>query len=364
MSSSHQALLAAFRAADPAKGTGLSADERRLLMERSANAGNATGFGRRSLKSQYRRTWMRGATAVACASAAAIAIVLSGGESGGIKPFAPLSQPPFAAAAVRVAKNNPRLLVGEPGWQVTRADFSSPKLGEMDLRNGDEELNLFWRPAREYRFYVADRQSDSTATPPLHFTLLGVPATRFNDIGTDYDTFVEPRDGLYLEVRGDLGSESRYMQVVQSLRHTSVDTWLSAMPPSAVKPERHNAAVRKMLRDVPLPPTFDMHRTRAHASRVVNDRYQLGAYLTSEVTHGWLQIWLAARRDGENARAERAASAMRTSWHWRVLEQMQPEGSFSRQVRECAHQMVAGTAFRVDPNHQACHPFLRAPNPG
>ena len=83
-----------------------------------------------------------GLAAAAVAAAAVLAVTLTGGgEKLGTSP-----ERAWAKPALRVANAVPRLLIGRPGWTVTRADEFSVLEGEMTLRNGARRVDLFWRP--------------------------------------------------------------------------------------------------------------------------------------------------------------------------------------------------------------------------
>jgi hypothetical protein len=55
-----------------------------------------------------------------------------GGTGGG--------RPEFAAAAIRVAEANPRLLVTAPGWKIVRANEFEPDAGELIFSNGENHV--------------------------------------------------------------------------------------------------------------------------------------------------------------------------------------------------------------------------------
>jgi len=263
---------------------------------------------------------------------------IGGGSSGGG------GSPAFAEAAIRVAQANPRLLVTEPGWSVTRADEFTPDEGEMTFSDGTHELDLNWYPARYYKSYYRDRSEvDKT---PTTVTVLG-QAARMVQYGdrSDYATMLPPQGETFVEIRGDLGSESAYLKVLRSLEPTDVDTWLSAMPPSVVRPTDRAAAVDEMLRGIPLPPGFDLQKLRSE--NAVLDRYQLGARVSGAVACTWIDRWLAAAAKGDAARADEAAQAMATSRTWPILREMADQGGWSPVVWEYARQMAQGNVDYV-----------------
>jgi hypothetical protein len=80
----------------------------------------------------------RGVLLVAATVAAAAAAL------GGISLSDRGSATAWVAALVRVAETAPRLLVGAPGWNVTRADEFGVGKGEMTFGHGSGRLDLRW----------------------------------------------------------------------------------------------------------------------------------------------------------------------------------------------------------------------------
>lgn len=266
-----------------------------------------------------------------CVAILAAAILALTGLGGGG------SQPAFAAAAVAVAEANPRLLVTEPGWKVTRADQFESGQGEITFSDGGHDVSLNWYPARYYRSYLHDR---AQVSPPVSSTLLGRTATTVDYGGGDYATMLSPEEGLWVELRGQLADKQEYDAVLSSLRAVDIDTWLGAMPASVVRPEARADAVDQILQGVPLPPGLDLASLKDEAA--VSSHYQLGAKVTGEVTCGWLESWLAATKAGDEATAQAAVTAMATSHDWPVLQQMKGEGAWSSVVWEFAADIAAG----------------------
>ena len=238
--------------------------------------------------------------------------------------------PSYAASATRVAQANPRLLVSAPGWQVARVESFTATEGEMTFTDGDHELDVHWRAARDYQGYLADRSHGNTSGP---VEVLGQQGTLFAYGGTDFTTILPPQGASFLEVRGDLGSRQAYLEVLRSLTPVSVDTWLAAMPDNVVQPGDMDATVAEMLKGMPLPPGFD---AQPLSRDLPSERYQVGAQVAGAVACAWLDRWDDAHRDGD-AQAERTAlEAMQTSKHWPVLLQMNAEGDYPEVVWELA----------------------------
>ena len=283
--------------------------------------------------------------AVVAALIAAVTLIGNGGVGGD-------QHPTFAAAAIKVAKANPRLLETESGWSVTRADDFTTTQGEMAFGNGPYELELFWSPAAQYRSYLRDRAADSSGHSDMEF--LGRPATifRYDDTATgspDFTTIVAPEGKTFIEIRGDaLGSEDAYLRLLHGLQPTDVNSWLSAMPPSVVQPNDRAGTVDEMLRGIPLPPGFDVKALKR--GDIVSDRYQLGAQVAGSVACAWLDRWTAAARSGNGPKLRQARAAMATSRDWPILREMNSQGDYPEEMLGPARPMEQQ---RHGPQHHA-----------
>jgi hypothetical protein len=222
----------------------------------------------------------------------------------------------FAAAAIRVAEANPRLLVTAPGWKVVRADAFEPDSGELTLSDGTHRFEIHWYPARLYRQYLRDRAQVST---PQHGVLLGMRATTVNYGRDEYATTLSPDGNVFVEVRGRLGSRSAYDEILRSLRPVDVETWLGAMPPSTVRPAARSEAVNRMLRGIPTPPGFDPSRLRRGGS--IANRDSLAVGVGNAVACAWVESWIRARDAGDPASAARAVGAMAGSADWPIVRE-------------------------------------------
>jgi hypothetical protein len=294
------------------------------------------------------RRWL--APVAVPALAAAIAAVVFGitlsGRSG---------DQAWGAELVRVAEAAPRLLVDEPGWQVTRADQFSVDYGEMTFADGELEIDLKWLPAGQYAQAVAKREVefDELGTAPA----AGAEARLFRYTGTNDFVAVWLRDDYTVEVRGIAPDAAAFRAVLASLREVDVDTWLSAMPESVVVPAWQAEVVAEMLTDIPLPPGFDA--ADIPSGQAVRDRYQLGALVTGAVACAWIDRWVAARRDGDREAAREAVDAMGTSRGWAVLLEMNNEGGYPDVLWEYADALATdapvsgGRPLTVEESYEA-----------
>jgi hypothetical protein len=247
------------------------------------------------------------------AAIAAIAVLLVGG---GWLNSSGSGRPQFAAAAIRVAETNPRLLVSEPGWKIVRADEFEPDSGELTFSNGGRDFEIHWYPAHLYQQLLRDRADVSR---PEEGTLLGHRATTVAYSPEEYATMLSPQGKVFIEVRGQLGSRRAYDEILHSLQPVDVETWLDAMPPSTVRPEARAKAVEQMLRGIPVPPGFDAAALQGEDS--IADHSSLAVKVGNAVACSWAQNWIAARSAGDQVAAQRAVDAMAGSADWPIVRE-------------------------------------------
>lgn len=327
-------MRAANSVSTPALHASLSQDELRRAMDAAIAAGESSVRPKLSRTASVRRRPLAAFAGLACGAAVALIVLLAGAPGGG-------SEPEFAAAALRVAEANPRLLVTEPGWSITRADEFEADEGEVTFSDGMHELGLTWYPARLYRSYLRDRED---VGPMATSTLLGKTATTVHYGGSDYATMLSPMGSVFLEVRGgfdggDLESHAEYEALLHSLRPVDVSTWLEAMPPSVVRPKERPHIVERMLKGVPLPPGFDP--TALQREDVVSEPYELAADVGDAVSCGWVESWLAARKAGDDARAQVAVDALATAKHWPLMDILR-NGGWAGNILSVAHELQRG----------------------
>jgi hypothetical protein len=242
----------------------------------------------------------------------------------------------WAAPLVRIAEDSPRLLLAEAGWDVVRADEFSGELGEMTFSNGDSEMDLSWIPAKDHDVRVDDRRR--SAQKSWNMTIAGRDALLFRYEGTTDFTALW-RDGDHsLELRGVFPTVGQYRAVAATLEAVDVNTWLSAMPESVVRPDIRAASVDEMLADIPVHKSVNVAKLKA--SERVTDRYQLGAKVAGAVACAWLDQWVDAMSNGNNGRAQEAVAAMTTSHNWAILLEMDEAGDYPEVLWELADAMA------------------------
>lgn len=312
--------LAAMAAANPAPTAGLAAELGEADLERALTRAVALGRtpsqpvpvgDRVALQTGTTRRRRRAVVGLAAVAVLAALLVAGGwlrGSGGG--------HPEFAAAAIRVAEANPRLLVTAPGWEIIRADEFETNSGELTFSDGSRRFEIHWYPARQYQEYLRDRADVST---PERGTLLGQTATTVDYGRDEYATMLSPQGSVFIEVRGRLGTRAAYDAILDSLRPVDVDTWLDAMPASTVRPEARSEAVDRLLQGMPLPPGFDAAALKGEDS--IADRDTLAVKVGNAIACGWVESWVSAQADGDRAAAEQAVEAMSNSDEWPLVRE-------------------------------------------
>jgi hypothetical protein len=295
----------------------------RVVMERGAGAGS----GPAGIFSRHRAVSV--GFGLACAAAIAVLVVLGGGSVDSVKDG---GRPTYAAAAVRVAEANPRLLVTAPGWSIVHANFGVDN-GGVTYRyknrpvSGPEASGLVmnWAPAALYRSALRGYRSKATVKTS---TVLGRQATTFHYAGSPaYVTVLPPQGNVFVTLALPAAGHEI---LLRSLRAVSVERWLAEMPPEVVQPAAESGVIEQMLQRVPLPPGFDPSSLEAESE--LANRFDLGQAVAGAVACGWLESWDAATRSGDAVTAEAAVAAMSGARHWTVLIQMVQEKGFRGDV--------------------------------
>lgn len=341
--------LAAMAAADPAPTAELAAELGEAELERALARAVSLGrtpsqpvpVGDRVALETGTRPRRRHAAVGLAAVAVLAALLVAGGwlrGSGG-------GQPEFAAAAIRVAEANPRLLVTAPGWKIVRADEFETDSGELTFSDDSHRFDVHWYPAKYYGRYLRDR---ATVSAPEHGTLLGQRATTVEYSPTEYATMLSPQGSVFIEVRGRLGSRPAYDEILHSLRAVDVETWLEAMPPSTVRPEARAEAVDRLLQGMPLPPGFDA--TALESGDSIAAQSTLAVKVGNAIACGWVESWIGARAAGDGAAAERAVAAMSGSAEWPLVREN--EVPWFGNYKIVAKQLRAGKLDRGDAGYE------------
>lgn len=240
------------------------------------------------------------------------------------------------AAAIKVAENNPRLLIGEPGWKAATVYGFEKDSGTIAFRKGDRELEMNWYPADSYDGYYEDRLDVGKPAP---VTLGDQSGLLFRYSATDVEALLATDGPTFVMIRTNAGfvDEADARRVLGTVERVSVETWLAAMPPEVVVPGKAAEIADEILSDIPTPPGFDR---AALVDGGVNSRYHFGAKIVDEVVCGWLTDWQLAASSGDRAEAQRAVEALRTARTWKILTEMEADGDYSEALWEIVADKV------------------------
>lgn len=314
------------------------------------------------------------ALAFAGAAIAAIAAVIFflGGGSGDHSSRA------YGAQLIRFAESTPLLLLEGPGWRVEdvfqyRGDHGTE--GQMEFVTGkpvpSESLRLhedgtvtgMLPPSvRQRKVELTWRQGSLAETLRYarrvphphgqHWTEMPVLGTTAQvDSRADfYANLGGPGDrrmvaywaegGYVLELRASVPDRAAFEERLGWLAKVDSQTWLDAMPTQVVKAAEHDAAVREMLKGIPVPSTFKPSRVPDEG--LTTNRYQVAGSVTATVACLWFLQWDQARRDGDRAARLEAEQAMATSRQWPILQEMTKDGAHSNTIWELAAEMPQG----------------------
>ncbi|MFG1606751.1 hypothetical protein [Actinoplanes sp. NPDC049265] len=241
------------------------------------------------------------------------------------------------AAWMKLAENSPRLLIDAPGWKVTNAYGFADQNGTLAFANNKQTFEMNWYPAKDYQGYRTDRDHVSAPRPA---TVDGWPGKTVTYSDNDFATMLEPRKGVFVEVRAQgVAGRAAYEELLTRVKQVDVKTWLAALPPEIVTPDKAPAAAAKLLADIPLPPGFDPKKI---AYEGTNDPYQFGARVTSEVGCRWIEEWDRARTAGDKNARDRAAAALKGSHHWKVLNDMNALGDWPEVFWDYSDKIAGG----------------------
>lgn len=285
-----------------------------------------------------RRLRPRLALSSALASVAALAVLAATGIfSGG-------SGTAWGAELVHFAEASPLVLLDSPGWKVTYADEGSDSYGEMHFSGptSGSEAQLRWN-AGQLSGWSSDRAASAAVitTAPVLGTTATVYEYTGGHPGAQDITSLWVYDNRVLEFRAGAADIPAFEALLASLRAVDVDTWLSALPASAVTASQRSVVIASMLQGIPLPPGFDA--SSIVGSGLTSDRYQLGATVAGTVACTWFKLWSQARAAGDSAGVSRAIAALASAKDWPVLEQMASSGAYGDVLEGYAAAMTKGT---------------------
>ncbi|SHN14977.1 hypothetical protein [Cryptosporangium aurantiacum] len=244
----------------------------------------------------------------------------------------------YTALALKAAEQNPRLLIDEPGWKVDYLTGFADESGSIRWANGQRHLEINWRAARDYHA----RRFDDTwmrQQKPEKVTMDGRTGELFSFGDKSWGVMFRPRGASFVDMRVDGMTRAEVTRVLSLVKSVDVETWLAALPPEMVTPDKIDERATEVLAGVPLPPGFD----RAELQNVgTNQPYHFGAAVARMVGCGWIAEWKRAKEAGDHAAVTRAADALRGSHDWKFLLDMADEGDYPALFWMVTDQVVAG----------------------
>jgi hypothetical protein len=137
-------------------------------------------------------------------------------------------------------------------------------------------------------------------------------------------------DGYLLELRAAVPDITAFEERLGWLTRVDSQTWLEAMPPQVVKAADHGAAVREMLKGIPLPASF--RPSRVPTAGITTNRDQVRAAVIGTVSCLWFQQWGEARTSGDRASAGEAEKALSTYEHWPLFRELDRAGRYPAEL--------------------------------
>jgi hypothetical protein len=281
-----------------------------------------------------RPLWRRGGRRLLAApviAGVAIAAVLFLTQTGGD------DEPAWAAEVVRAAEASPRLLLEADGWKVTRVDEWAEGTGEMTFDNGRQQFEVRWMPGGDE---AAQRNDKYGFDSQEHFetTVAGAHADVYR-YDTQYSAIWTDDAGNSVEAIGTAPSKQAFVDALAGLQKVDVDTWLTALPASAVTPTKRGQAVSEIADGMPVPPGLDLEALRASGD-ATRDRYQLGAQVAGAVACGWIERYFAGKKAGNDKQVAEATAALRTAHDWPILAEMNADGDYPEVLWEFTDAIV------------------------
>jgi uncharacterized protein YodC (DUF2158 family) len=147
-------------------------------------------------------------------------------------------------------------------------------------------------------------------------------------------------DGHVLELSTRVPDLAAFRERLGWLHRVDAQTWLDAMPAKVIKAADRGAAVREMLRGIPLPPGFDP--AKISNQDLTTSRYEVGVAVGGGVACEWFSRWGEARANHDAAAAQEAERALQGAGRWPVFREMSKEGAYPAVVVEYAKAMPSG----------------------
>jgi hypothetical protein len=298
---------------------------------------------------------------------AAVAAALVGIFASGV--FAGHVQSAWGAELVSFANASPLVLLDQAGWRIDYVNEESAQDGELhfttaavpsdpSVEDNTTDAQLSWFPGTPSSLTALASSADLTTTAPVLGTTANVVQYAGGEPGHQEIAALWDYDNRVLEFRANTTDVGAFESLLASLSAVDTDTWLSALPPSAVQTSARAATITSMLQGVTVPPGFDPGTITG--SDLTSDRYQLGAAVTGTVACTWLRLWSTARTSGDTAGVQRATAAMATAANWPILQQMSKSGAYPDVLEQLAAAMPSGQLYN-QPLEEAADSGLGCP---
>ncbi|MFL6060915.1 MAG: hypothetical protein ACJ72E_06775 [Marmoricola sp.] len=302
-----------------------------------------------------------GLAAAAVTAAVAVPVVIDHGHGSSPSQHSPQTTRIRYAAMVKVAQENPRIVLDLAGWKVRDLEGFDPETGGMRWQLGPDrwrdvsytptdgnamtsahvnlapQVEVSWYPSDQYESYLADRAAEPHVQ---QVQVLGLESQMVSYSATDHAVMLPPQGKVFIEIRSSSGDEAAFKKLLaHGIEQVDVDTWLAALPDAVVTPGNAAQIAARMLEGMALPPGFDRGSL---VGDVPMDQYQFGAKVSGAVACGWLEDWTRAHAAGDTTAEQQAVQALAGSHGWNVLQTMKSDGDYPAVLWEYADKIAEG----------------------
>ncbi|MBB5788984.1 hypothetical protein [Jiangella mangrovi] len=224
----------------------------------------------------------------------------------------------WAAEAIALADDTPRLLIEADGWQVEDTQQVTEERGSMTFTNGDRELYLDWTTTVDLAEVVANREENGWVGEPA--IVMGREAVSFEWPDGQRNTYWQQGDAVVelMTWRSPM-DDDEYAALLDALSQVDAETWLSALPGTVVRPDDAAAVIGEMLAGVALP---DGVAVAPPAGAMTRD--QLAGIVEADARCAWIEEWIRATGAGDAAAVTTAATALSGARDWPVQDEARP----------------------------------------
>lgn len=267
-----------------------------------------TGHGRRPRRRARRLVALTGLVAAAAVGVSVLVSVQ--GDDG--------DRVAWAAEAIALADDTPRLLIDADGWRVEEADQLVPERGNMFFTKGDREVRLEWSTEWDLAAIVANREENGHEWEPA--VVAGHEAMAFN-LGEDTRaTFWQHGDAVVEILTWQLPmDDDEYAALLAAVTQVDAETWLSALPGTVVRPDDTAAVIDELLAGITLPPGSTITEPAGAITRT-----QLAGVVEADARCAWIEEWIRGTDAGDTAAVNAAAAALDGASDWPVQSEVRP----------------------------------------